>query len=433
MRILCVGLSHKTAPVALRERLAFDDAGAARALRELRDAWSGAQFALMSTCNRVELYCVRPVHGHPRESELQAWLAEFHRVSAPTVSPYLYTLTDADAVGHLLSVASGLDSLVLGEVQIVSQVKQAYQLASEIGASGPAINELFQGALHTAKHVRSETGIAKGKASVATAAVDHILRTFGSLDGATVLSVGAGKISELMLRELRKLGVGRFLLANRSPENARRLAETCEGEVVAFESIRERLHEADVLVTSTASEAPILTRAMFEESQRRRTGRPQHVVDVAVPRDVDPAAAEVPGLHLYNVDDLEQAVRETLSAREAEVAPARAIIDEHVDELIQALHVRTISPVIDALYKHMESVAGEELADASNKLSARLNGQGRIAADALQRALHRTVRRIMHPVVANLRNSPARETARADAAALERLFELAEDEPDSPS
>ena len=200
MRIVCIGISHKTAGVELRERLAFDPAGRARALSRLRRRWPDAEFALLSTCNRVELYTARPVHGHPRPEELLNWLGGFHKVPAGEFAGAIYELTDADAAAHLFAVAAGLDSLVPGEAEIAAQVKDAYAAASKAGTAGKALNEMFQQAFHVLKHVRSETPIGVGKVSVATVAIDCIDKVFDTPAGKCVLSIGAGKMNQLMLK-----------------------------------------------------------------------------------------------------------------------------------------------------------------------------------------------------------------------------------------
>lgn len=428
MRILCVGINHKTADVAVRERLAFDAGSARHALGRLAEAWPDAEFLIVSTCNRTELYAARAVHGHPRDHELRDWLGEFHGLDPREFSQALYGLADAEAVRHLFSVAGGLDSLVPGEDQIVAQLKDAYTLAGEHGTAGPVLNEIVQAAFHVAKHIRTETGIGAGKVSVASVAVEFVCRIFETLHGKCVLTVGAGKMNEIMLRQLAKKGCDHLLVTNRSFERAERLAEACRGEPVPFEDLADHLARADVVLTGTASESPILTRRMVASAQQRRNWQPLLIVDIAVPRDVDAEAGELENVFLYNIDDLDRIVRTTIETRRGQRHAAEAIIEEHLVELTDRLRVRNVAPTIDALYRTMERVAAEELQAARNKLAEHDDAEA--DTEILQRALHRTIRRILHPCTRRLREAAGTDAVRAHIAALRELFELDEEEED---
>ena len=422
MRIICTGISHKTADVALREKLAFDAAGVGRALRDLIGRWEQAEFLVLSTCNRTEVYTARPVHGHPRGAQLRDWLGEINGLDLSVYGDCTYELTDAEAAGHLFKVASGLDSMVPGEPQIVAQLKAAYAAAIDADAARSLINELVETALHVAKHVRSETGIGKGKASVASAAVDIVAGQLGSLADKCILNVGAGKMNELMLRQLAKLGAGRILVANRSKENARDLARRCSGEVVAFDELPDRLGEADAILTSTAAHSPIITAEMLRRAQKCRDGRVMVIIDIAVPRDVEPCAAQLENIHLYNIDQLDEAVRRTIDWRRDQQSEAMNIVNDHVRELTESLNIRDVAPTIDALYRKMQQIADEELAHARNKLSAHDDAEA--DEEILRRALHRTIRRILHPAAQGLRNEAGTDAVRAHIAAVRKLFEL---------
>ena len=422
MRILCTGISHKTADVALRERLALGPSAIHSALEDFRQRWPEAEILAISTCNRTEAYAARPVHGHPREDELRNWFCGLGGLAEAEAAETIYTLTDAAAARHLFTVASGLDSLVPGEAQIVAQLKAAYAAAVEQQTARTVLNELMQGALHAAKHVRRETDIGAGKVSVASVAIDCVVRKLAALTGKCVLNIGAGKMNELMLDRLKELGVGRILVANRSAARARQLASKCGGKAVPFGSIGKQLARADVVVTSTASETTILTQKMITRSQRTRGARPLLIVDIAVPRDVESSAGQIPNVFLYNIDDLESVVRRTIRTRRGQKSAAGKIIDEHVDEFLSNLNVRQVAPTIDALYAYMRGIADEELSAARNKLAAHEDVEA--DAEALQRALHRTIRRIMHPAARALRNAAGTDAARAHIAAIRKLFEL---------
>ena len=425
MRILCTGISHKTADVALRERFALTAGALASAMDDFRRRWSDAEVLLVSTCNRTEAYTARPVHGHPREDELRSWFGGLGGPAAARAEKAIYTLGDAPAVRHLFEVAAGLDSLVPGEAQIVSQLKDAYAAAVKKRTARTVLNALVQTALHTAKHVRRETTIGAGRVSVASAAIDCAVGRLKALEGKCVLNIGAGKMNELMLDRLRQLGAGSVLVANRTPGRARQLASRCGGKAVALASIGRRLAEADVVLTSTASQRPILTRKMIAAAQKKRNGAPLLIVDIAVPRDVESGAGELENVFLYNIDDLESVVRATIRTRRGQRSAANKIIARHVSEFLGGLNVRQVAPTIDALYAYARGIADEELAAARNKLTT--HNDSREDAEILRRALHRTIRRIMHPAARTLRDAAGTDAARAQIAAIRKLFGL--DEP----
>lgn len=426
MRILCVGINHKTADLAIRERLAFDEQDARRAMRMLRQEYAQAEFVILGTCNRSELYCARPVHGHPRESEFAEFLGRFHNLPHSAYMDNLYAFTDAEAVRHLFRVASGLDSMVLGENQILSQVKSAYTIACEEGATGRVFNPLFQLSLNVAKHVQGETDIAAGRVSVAGVAIDFAAQTLGDLSNARVLNVGAGKMNALMLRRLGELGCQRFVVVNRSPEHARELADRFGGQAAAMSELADHLAEADVVVTSTGSPEPIITRAMVQAAQARRQHRPLLIVDIAVPRDVACEVGSVEGVRLYNIDDLSRAVETSVHLRRGQLDRCETIIEEHVREFTESMAAREVTPTIQALRRHILAIAEEELASAVHKLSA--HDDAPEDERILKRVLHRVVQRILHKPAENLRRHSGTESARMHAAALRKLFDLDEED-----
>jgi glutamyl-tRNA reductase len=445
MRIICVGLNHKSAAIGLRERVALDSVAAGVALRDLAARWPGSEFVIVSTCNRTEVYAARAVHDHPRKEELELWLAQRGQLDGHQLEGAVYCLSDAQAAGHLFEVAAGMDSLVPGEPHIVGQLKEAYAAALEGGFARTGMHELFQAAFHVAKHIRSETRIATGKASVASAAVDCVLREVGRgdegaigagpelvLQGLCVLCVGAGEMAELMLRRLVRLGVKRVFLTNRTHGKAIKLAGGHEGadgliETVPFERLAQCMENADVVLTSTASAVPIISGQMIQDVQERRGYRRLLIVDIAVPRDVGQEAGLVRGVKLYNIDDLQEVVRETLETRQSQCQPAQKIVQRHVTELMDKLNVRQVAPTIEALYRFMREIADGELADAQNKLSSHADAD--LDGEVLKRSLHRTIRRIMHPLARQLQKAAAQDGAGVRIATVLRLFELGEDRP----
>jgi len=426
MRIICVGTNHKTADVAVREKLAFSAEHRQAALRQLRATWPDAEFAILSTCNRTEIYLARPVHGHPRAEELRDWLLENRGLSGSELAEALYMHSDAEATSHLFAVASGLDSLVTGEAQIVAQVKEAYTQAVEAGAAHVVLNELFQAALHVAKHIRTETEIAMGKVSVASLAVDFVRQLFETLKGKCVLNVGAGKMNSLMLARLREMQADRIVVVNRSQPAAEKLADEFGGAPGDFARLEDHLAEADVVVTSTGSREPVITAKMVRSAQKRRDWRPLLIVDIAVPRDVEPNAGKVDNVFLYNIDDLDRIVQANIEMRSSHHGAAQTIITEHVDELMGALNVRKVAPTIESLYKKMSLIAEQELTDARNKLSTHADAEEDV--EILRRTLHRTIQRILHPCTQQLRKAAGTDAARAHVATIRQLFELDEQE-----
>jgi len=424
MRILCIGISHKTSRVALRERLAFDTAATEKALGSLGNCWPQAEAVVLGTCNRSEIYIARPLHGHPRDHELRKWIADFHQVQIRDFEGNLYSLTDGEAVKHLFRVASGLDSLVIGESQITAQLKQAYAQASESGTARATMNMLFQSAFGVARDTRSEEGARFAGRSVASVAIECAVRSMGELTGKCVLSIGAGKMNELMVRRLGELGAGQVLVANRSFARARRMADQFSAEAVDFASLPDLLHEADVVLTSTASEAPLITRAKVEHAMQHRGDRSLLVIDIAVPRDAESEVAEVPGVKLFDIDDLEDMVISETSKTCDWRAGAVRVIDQSVSDVLDRLKIRQVAPTIDAMYRFMRSVADSELNSAVNKLATHDD----IDADRaiLARALRRTIRRILHPAIHNLRKASASDAAAAHIAALRKLFNLSD-------
>jgi glutamyl-tRNA reductase len=424
MRILCLGISHKTADVALRERLALDSPAVEMALRDLSSRWEKAEFVILSTCNRTELYVARPIQGHPRDGELEECLGRLCSVPVSQFQGSLYTLRDGEAAGHLFAVAAGLDSMVPGEDQIVGQMKDAYAAAVKASTARGVMNELFQTAFHAGKHIRSETEIAQGKVSVASVAVDCVGKVFPTLTGKVVLNIGAGKMSEVMLRQIAQFGAEVILVANRSMDAARELAAACGGVAVPLRAVAEHLWAADVVLTCTSSPTPLITRQMVETAQHHRGWRPLLIVDIAVPRDVEEDVRELENVRLYNIDDLQEIVRSTLSSRHGQRGSAQKIIDEHVRELMQALSARGVAPTIDALYRRMKAIADEELSAARRALAAHSDAED--DEKVLQRALHRTIRRILHTAAKNLREEAGSDVVRAHVAAIRKLFQLEE-------
>jgi glutamyl-tRNA reductase len=371
MMLLVVGCSHHTAPVDLRERLAFDAERLCRALDDLVARY-GCEAVILSTCNRAELYLARPDGSVALDAELVGeFLAEFHELSVAELQPHLCASSGAEAVHHLFRVAASLDSLIVGEGQIAGQVKRAYELAHERGTVGPLLHLLFQYALQAAKRVRSETGVARGHVSVSSAAVDYVRQVFDHFGDKTILVIGAGKMGELTLRHLRDLRPQRICVTNRSPEKAHAVAAGCGGVAVPWEQLDLALEKADIVLSTTGATEPIMTLERYERIRARRTGGPVVILDIAVPRDFDPRIHDGDRTCLFNIDDLKRIRDRTLQDRLKHVTAAEAILEEEERRFLKEWSRRRHGPVIARLTQDFEAKRQAIV----QQLLARLNGR----------------------------------------------------------
>lgn len=327
MTLLAFGINHKTAPVKIRERVAFGPEKLPEALRDLSAHNAVSEAAILSTCNRTELYCGLEDSDPER---VFSWFREFHGLRPEEVDPYIYAHPDRMAVRHMLRVASGLDSLVLGEPQILGQMKDAYSTAHEAGTLGRKLNRLFQHTFLVAKQVRTDTAIGASPVSVAFAAVNLSRQIYSDLGEHTALLIGAGETIELVARHLHENGIRRIIVANRTVEKAHALASEFGGYAIALNEIPVHLAEADIVISSTASQLPILGKGMVESAVKARKHRPVLMVDIAVPRDIEPEVGELDDIYLYTVDDLQEIIDESLRSRREAAQQAEEIIDTQV-------------------------------------------------------------------------------------------------------
>jgi glutamyl-tRNA reductase len=333
MSILTIGLNHRTAPVAVRERFAFGEARVPAVLQTLRETGLAGEAVILSTCNRVEMYVVTTLPPAQAFAELQDFLVRCHDYRDP-LTDEIYRLTEPQSVEHLFRVACGLDSMVLGETEVLGQLKKAYELALQHGHTGARLNKAFQRAFHVAKHVRTKTNIQRGNISVASVAVELAEKIFSDLGERAVMVIGAGDTSEKTARALVSRGVTRVLVTNRSPERAQALAEALGGRAVRFEDWASEFAGLDIVISSTASPQHLLDRPTLEGLLRQRRSAPLLLVDIAVPRDIDPAVNQLEDVYLYNVDDLQGIADDSLRQRKQEVARCEEIIREKVKGLL---------------------------------------------------------------------------------------------------
>jgi glutamyl-tRNA reductase len=420
MALIAIGLNHLTAPLAFRERVAFAPENTASALAELTAQPGVREAAILSTCNRTELYCT--VEGG-NESVPGTWLQRHHQLTGERLGEFLYLHTDADAVRHLFRVATGLESMVLGEPQILGQVKDAYALARGAQTLRAPLDRLFQNTFAVAKRVRSDTRIGANPVSVAFTAVRLAERVFADLGQACVLLIGAGETIELAARHLTEARARRLIVANRTLENAQSLASRFGGYAITLGDLPKHLAEADIVISSTASREPVLDRDTVAAAIAQRRRKPMFLVDIAVPRDIDPAVASIEDVFLYTIDDLREVIDENLRSRREAARDAEAMIELSVEHFMGWWRALDLHNPVSDLRRHAEADRDEVLAKAQALLA-----RGRPADEVLAFLANTLTNKLLHAPSANLRAAALRGDAELLRAA-ERLFE---NEPTMP-
>jgi glutamyl-tRNA reductase len=423
VNLLAVSCTHQTAQLAVRERLAFSQTDQLRrAYQRLASLFPEAEFVILSTCNRVEIYSAGSASAPmPSFAQIAQFLAEFHQVPLDEFVGELRELNGSAVVTHLFEVVSSLDSMVLGEPQIVAQVKEAYKQAEENQACGPFTHALFQGAIAASKRVRTETRLAEGKVSIASVAVGDFGKSiFDHFGDKKVLVIGAGEMAEETLRYLRDEGVGQVIVINRSPERAQRLAADCGGVATAWSDLDLWLRHADVIVSTTGSDKPIVDAARFSAARQGMPGRPVFILDLGAPRDFDPAVGDLDDVFLYDIDSLRKTCEENRKTRIREIESARRIIDEETSRLMAEFYRRAGGDVVSRLREGWHEVAQQEL-ERLFKKSAHFDDQDR---EAIERTVERIVNKLLHPPLEALKDESHEGTAHGLINALKRLFGL---------
>jgi len=397
MALFTLGINHRTAPLTVREQVAFHAEELRRALADLSGSGRVVEAAILSTCNRTELYC------QADDPQVAArWLAEYRRLSLGEIEPYLYTHPDREAVRHAFRVASGLDSMVLGEPQILGQMKEAVRIAREVGALGTTLNKLFQQSFSVAKDVRSTTAIGANIVSMAAASVHLAERIFGSIAEQRVLFIGAGEMIGLCATHFAAQKPKQIVIANRTVDRGREMAERYGASAIRLEDVAERLAEFDIVVSCTASQLPIIGLGLVERAVRSRRHRPIFMVDLAVPRDVEVEVGELDDVFLYTVDDLAQIVESGIESRQSAVVDAEAIVDGRVEDFLQWLQTRESVPVIRALRDSAERMRRHEMEHALKLLA-----KGENPAAVLEHLSHRLTNKYLHAPTQALNQSEA--------------------------
>ena len=426
MHLLLVGINHRTAPVEVRERLDFQARGLSSALSAISARRSLSEAVVLSTCNRAEVYAACDDVAATR-GDILSFFSEYHGVDVASVQPYVYDRVDLDAAQHLFRVAAGLDSLVMGEPQVLGQVKEAHTAATRAELVGPILNRLFHLSFGAGKRVRTETGLGAGAVSISFAAVALARKIFGDLKGRNVLVIGAGEMGKLTALHMKSQGVNRITIVSRTMAHAARTAEAIGGASAApWEEIDAALGTTDIVITATGAAAPILTKARVEAVMRPRRDRALFVIDIAMPRDVEPAAAEIEQVFLYNIDDLQATIQENLARRASEVEHAETIVGEEVARFGAWFRSRGAIPTLVALRQRFEAIRRAELERLDFKLSA-LPPEARARVDEVTRLL---VEKLLLTPTEQLKALGDPDTVGAYTDALNRLFGLTDTHAD---
>jgi glutamyl-tRNA reductase len=422
MKLLITGLNHRTAPVEVRERLAFEETSLPHALDDLKQRPELLEGMILSTCNRVEV-AVTADDQVDAEGAVECFLAEARSVERAWVTPYLYRYDGSNAIRHLFRVASSLDSMVVGEPQILGQLKTAYALAKERGAISGFLDLLLTRSFNVAKRVRSETDIGESAVSVSYAAVELARDIFGSLAGTRVLLVGAGKMAESAARHLRRAGAAEILVTNRTRSRAESLAEEFQGRVVDYESFFSALPDVDILLASSAAPHYIVTSDQIRAVIGRRRNRPMFLIDIAVPRNIEPEVNHLDNVFLYDIDDLDRVVQNNVQGRNDVAVQAEQIITEEVERMMLRLKTREVAPTIVSLQEQLERLRASEIQRVRAKLGA-LTPQQEEAIEAITRGI---INKIAHGPISELRRHAAKPEGLHLMSTIRRLFRLGED------
>ena len=423
MALFAFGINHTTASLDTREKLAFGPSELEPALREAADKAGLHEVAILSTCNRTEIYC----HSEREAEELMAWLADHKAVDLAQLLDSHYLHRDEEAARHMMKVASGLDSLVLGEPQILGQMKSSYATGRESGVLGKVLHSTFQQVFAVAKRVRSETAIGENPVSVAYAAVSLAQQIFSDLKQDVALLIGAGETIELVARHLKEQGIKKIIVANRTLENARALAETFDASAIMLADIPEYLHEADIVISSTASQLPLLGKGAVERALKKRKHKPMFMVDIAVPRDIEPEVSDLEDVFLYTVDDLKEVIDENMRSREQAAQIANEIIDEGVKHFVREKRAGSAVDMVKTFRQSVDGLRERELDKALKQLK-----KGGAPEEVLTQLARGLANKFMHTPTARAKEASA-EGRDELAAALGQLFDLAEDNGADPA
>jgi glutamyl-tRNA reductase len=421
MKLLLAGMSHKTAPVHLREKLAIPEAGLPDALHELQNM-GASEAVILSTCNRVEIAVTSPDHGEP-VAIFERFLTQWQG-SAAAFDGHLYRLEAREAIQHLFRVASSLDSMVVGEPQVLGQLKSAYAVAKAEGAVGGLLENVLTRAFGVAKRVRTETGIGQMAVSVSYAAVELARKIFGSLQGHTVMIIGSGKMGELAAKHLHRSGAKRIIVTNRTRERAEEMAAVFSGHAVEYTRFASMLPEVDIVIASSGAPHYILTRDDMHRVIAARKNKPMFLIDIAVPRNIDPAVNDIEGVFLYDVDDLEGVVNANLQERTKQAEQAEVIVTDEVERMMSRLKLEEVTPTIISLQEQLEEIRAAEVARAVRRMPALTLDQQRQIEAQIEAMTKSIVNKIAHGPISELRRNAGQPEGMHVIDAIRKVFHL---------
>jgi len=410
MKIVVLGLNHKTAPIKIREKLAFDTMQTIRALRQLKDRFREAEFVLISTCNRVEMYCADKRTGGADADDLAKFISEFHNVKLEKFAEFLYFYSDEDAVKHLLTVASSLDSMVVGEAQIIGQVKESYKLACAAKSTGKILNHLFHCAFATSKKIYTTTSISSGRVSIAGVAVELAKQLFADIPSAKVVVVGAGEMGQLIVQHLLQVGARNITIVNRSYDRSLRLAEQYGIAVRKWEEVQSQLISANIAIASATTKDYLFRKDPFKKIMDARRGSTLLIIDIAVPRNFEPSINKMDGVYLYSVDDLSEVVEQNRKARERDIARGMEIVLENAADFMDWFSTRDIGPLIGQMKEQFVRISRNELEQFF--VGTRQEASCR---ETIEIMVNRVVNKLLHCVIKNV-NTIAKENGATEAA-----------------
>jgi glutamyl-tRNA reductase len=424
MELLLVGLNHKTAPVDIREKLSFSEKMMPEALESLKKKEGIAECMIISTCNRVEILAGVD-DPDMRTRQIKEYLRDFHRLPLKEFDSHLYILTSEEAIFHTFQVATSLDSMIVGEPQILGQLKDAYALAKECKVTGILLNNILPKAFKVAKRVRTETGIGKRAISVSFAAVELAKKIFGDISPKAVLVLGAGEMSDLVAQHLLGSGVSNVYVCNRTRERAEDMAKRFNGRVIPYENLIEELHRIDILIASTGAPHFIIRREHITQTINQRKGEPMFLIDIAVPRNIEPSINEIDNVFLYDIDDLQSVVEANLKERKKEARLAMEIIKQEVLTLCQRLVSLEAAPTIVALREEIEAIRKKEV----ERALARMNGLSQLERTSIEGLTTSIINKILHRPITTLKNPPNSGEVRSYVEAARALFGLDPKQP----
>ena len=417
MNIILVGLNHKTAPVEIREKIAFQDHRINDAIKKLNSSDSISECLILSTCNRVEIYAVSEDEDSVLESEVVKFISEFHNIETEHFIDHLYIRKNREAVKHIFRVGASLDSMVVGEPQILGQLKDAYRFSTDLKASKIILNKLLHKAFFVAKKVRTETEIASSAVSISFAAVELSRRIFESLSNKKIMLIGAGEMCELAARHLLSNGASDIFVANRTFSRAEALAKEFSGKAISFDNLYMFLEKVDIVISSTGAPHYIITYDKMKDIAKTRKYKPVFMIDIAVPRDIDPEINELEGIYLYDIDDLRQVVEKNWESRKNEAEKAEMIVEQEVDVFMDWLKTLDIVPVIVKLREYFEKIRKEE----TEKMLKKINGISDKEREQIEYFSHLLINKLLHAPSVNMKNN---SNAALYAEAVKEIFEI---------